>query len=93
MTYSVYILLLIGLLLSVLINWFPKGIPQVVLIYKAELAFKALKIKISKQGQFEYMKFENEPDTDTLKLENKPDTDALKLESKPDTDAGPEGEQ
>ena len=63
-TYSVYILLLIGLLFSVLINWFPKGIPQFVLLYKAELAFKALKIMINKQGQFEYMKLQNEPDTD-----------------------------
>ena len=52
-TYSVYILLLIGLLFSVLINWFPKGIPQVVLLYKAEL--KALKIMINKPGQYSFM--------------------------------------
>ena len=64
MTYSVYILLLIGLLFSVLINWFPKGIPQFVLLYKAERAFKALKIVINRQGEFGYMKLENETDID-----------------------------
>ena len=64
MTYSVYILLLISFLFSVLINWFPKGIPQFVLLYKAERAFKALKIMINKWGQFEYMKLENETLTD-----------------------------
>ena len=33
--YCVYILLLIALLFSFLINWFPKGMPQLVLLYKA----------------------------------------------------------
>ena len=62
MNYCVYILLLIALLFSVLINWFPKGIPQVVLLYKAR------RIMVNKKGQFksqfEYKKFVNEPDTD-----------------------------
>ena len=60
--YCVYILLLIALLFSFLINWFPKGIPQVVLLYKAG------RIMVNKKGQFksqfEYKKFVNEPDTD-----------------------------
>ena len=60
--YCVYILLLIALLFSFLINWFPKGIPQVVLLYKAR------RIMINKQGklksQFDYMKLVNESDNE-----------------------------
>ena len=60
--YCVYILLLIALLFSFLINWFPKGIPQVVLLYKAG------RIMINKKGQFKsqfaYKQLVNEPDTD-----------------------------
>ena len=56
--YCVYILLLIALLFSFLINWFPKGIPQVVLLYKAR------RIMINKKGklksQFDYMTLVNE---------------------------------
>ena len=58
--YCVYILLLIALLFSFLINWFPKGIPQVVLLYKAR------RIMINKKGklksQFDYMTLVNESD-------------------------------
>ena len=58
--YCVYILLLIALLFSFLINWFPKGIPQVVLLYKAG------RIMINRKGtlksQFDYMKLVNESD-------------------------------
>ena len=42
--YFVYILLLVALLFSFLINWFPKGIPQLVLLYKAR------RIMINKKG-------------------------------------------
>ena len=60
--YCVYILLLIALLFSFLINWLPKGVPQVVLLYKAR------RIMVNKKGQlksqFGYKKFENESDTD-----------------------------
>jgi len=42
--YSVYIVLLVALLFSVLINWFPKGIPHIVLQKNAH----KLKIKIQK---------------------------------------------
>ena len=57
--YCVYILLLIALLFSFLINWFPKGIPQVVLLYKAG------RIIINKKGmQFGYMTLVNEPDNE-----------------------------
>ena len=58
--YCVYILLLVALLFSFLINWFPKGIPQVVLLYKAG------RIMINKKGklksQFDYMTLVNKSD-------------------------------
>ena len=60
--YCVYILLLIALLFSFLINWFPKGIPQLVLLYKAG------RIMINKKryfkSQFEYQELVNESDID-----------------------------
>ena len=60
--YCLYILLLVALLFSFLINWLPKGVPQVVLLYKAR------RIMVNKKGQlksqFGYKKFENESDTD-----------------------------
>ena len=62
--YSVYILLLIALLISVLIRWFPKGIPQVVLLYKAERVIRRLRIQINREGQFQYTPLENESDTE-----------------------------
>ena len=63
--YSVYILLLIALLISVLIRWFPKGLPQVVLLYKTERLIKRLKITINKDHQFQYKPLVNENESDT----------------------------
>lgn len=67
--YSVYVLLLIALLFSFVINWFPSGIPEVTLEYEAERAITALnvfkkdfKINIDKKGQYAYKRFENEED-------------------------------
>ena len=60
--YSVYILLLIALLFSFIINWFPKGIPEVTLHYKAVSFLDALKkikklrLNINKKGHFHYTK-------------------------------------
>ena len=71
--YSVYILLLIALLFSFIINWFPKGIPEVTLHYKAvsrldALRMKKLRLHINKKGHmhFHYMKLENEDDSETI---------------------------
>lgn len=57
--YSVYVLLLIALLFSYIINWFPKGIPEITLQYKAAHSIDALnmfnnqlKFNIDKRGQF-----------------------------------------
>ena len=71
--YSVYILLLIALLFSFIINWFPKGIPEVTLHYKAVnrrdiLRMKNLRLNFNKKGEwdaewkFPYGMLENEPD-------------------------------
>ena len=62
MNYCVYLLLLIALLFSFLINWFPKGILQFVLLYKGR------RIMINKKGklksQFDYMTLVNESDNE-----------------------------
>ena len=71
--YSVYILLLIALLFSFIINWFPKGVPEVTLHYKAVnrwdvLRMKNLRLNINKKGEWDaewkipYGTLENEPD-------------------------------
>ena len=60
--YCVYILLLIALLFSFLINWFPKGIPQVVLLYKVG---RILIKKRHFKSQFEYHKLVSVNDSDT----------------------------
>ena len=52
--YSVYVLLLIALLFSLIINWFPRGIPDVTFQYKAQQAIDALrtfKVNINKNIQ------------------------------------------
>ena len=61
--YSVYVLLLIALLFSLIINWFPRGIPEVTFQYKAQQAIDPLrtfKVNINKKGQFTYSMLLNE---------------------------------
>ena len=59
--YSVYVLVIVALLFSLMINWFPSGIPQVVLRYSTLETFKIKEVMIRKKGdQFAYHIFENE---------------------------------
>ena len=52
--YSVYVLLLIALLFSIIINWFPRGTPEVAFQYEALDAPTTYKVNINKKGEFTY---------------------------------------
>ena len=61
--YAVYVLLVIALLFSFIINWFPSGIPVVSFKYDGTRIIDILKhiqINIDKKRQFAYKRFENE---------------------------------
>ena len=81
--YSVYIILLVALLFTFVINWCPKGTPEVIFHYKAVRTIDALKSKglklnrimISKKGHFPYQMFENEDDDDDDDYDDDDDDD------------------
>ena len=69
--YSVYIILLIALLFSLIINWFPQGIPEVTFQYKTQqVLIKNFKVNINKKGQFSYHKLTNEESTENETIHN-----------------------
>jgi len=76
--YSVYIVLLVALLFSVLITWFPKGIPHIVLLKNARKMKVIVRRRVDKGAPYTLLENDDdEVDEETTPNDNSKNTDAM----------------